>query len=238
VQIVDGVDGIRKAVREQVKYGADWIKFYADRSYYFGDDGRLRSRVNFTDEEAKALVDEAHRLGHQVAAHAMAWDGIDAALKAGVNSIEHGFGMTPDLLDRLVRQGAYWCPTLFVGRYVAPGRGGNWPGMVVLARAAFADAIKRGAGEWIAYGTDAGGYAWSENQAQELAIMVEYGMTPMQAIRTATATAARLLERSADLGAVAPGHYADLIAVSGNPLQDVKELQHVRWVMKGGLVFR
>jgi imidazolonepropionase-like amidohydrolase len=146
--------------------------------------------------------------------------------------------MTPDLLDRLVRQGAYWCPTLFVGRYVAPGRGGNWSGMVVLARAAFADAIKRGAGEWIAYGTDAGGYAWSENQAQELAIMVEYGMTPMQAIRTATATAARLLERSADLGAVAPGHYADLIAVSGNPLQDVKELQHVRWVMKGGLVFR
>jgi imidazolonepropionase-like amidohydrolase len=238
VQIVDGVDGVRKAVREQVKYGADWIKFYADRSYYFGDDGRLRSRVNFTDEEAKALVDEAHRLGHRVAAHAMAWDGIDAALKAGVNSIEHGFGMTPDLLDRLVRQQVYWCPTLFVGRYVAPGRGGNWPRMVDLARAAFTDAIKRGASEWIAYGTDAGGYAWTENQAQELAIMVEYGMTPLQAIHSATGTAARLLERTADLGAVAPGHYADLIAVAENPLQDVRELQHVRWVMKGGVVYR
>jgi imidazolonepropionase-like amidohydrolase len=238
VQIVDGVDGVRKAVREQVKYGADWIKFYADRSYYFGDDGRLRSRVNFTDEEAKALVDEAHRLGHRVAAHAMAWDGIDAALKAGVNSIEHGYGMTPDLLDRLVRQQVYWCPTIFVGRYVAPGRGGNWPRMVGLVRTAFADAVKRGASEWIAYGTDAGGYAWKENQAQELAIMVEYGMTPMQAIRSATGIAARLLEQSADLGAVAPGRYADLIAVSGNPLQDVRELLHVRWVMKGGVVYR
>ena len=238
VQIVDGVDAIRTAVREQVKYGADWIKFYADRSYYFAEDGRLRSRVNFTDEEAKALVDEAHRLGHRVAAHAMGWDGIDAALRAGVNSIEHGFGMTPDLLDRLVHQQAYWCPTLFVGRYVAPGRGGNWPRMAGVAKSAFADAVKRGAGEWIVYGTDAGGYAWSENQAQELAIMVEYGMTPMQAIRAATVTAARLLEQSAALGAAAPGHYADLIAVSGSPLQDVKELQHVRWVMKGGVVYR
>jgi imidazolonepropionase-like amidohydrolase len=168
----------------------------------------------------------------------MAWDGIDAALKAGVNSIEHGYGMTPDLLDRLVRQQVYWCPTIFVGRYVAPGRGGNWPRMVGLVRAAFADAVKRGASEWIAYGTDAGGYSWSENQAQELAIMVEYGMTPMQAIRSATGTAARLLEQSADLGAVAAGRYADLIAVNGDPLQDVRELQRVRWVMKGGVVYR
>ena len=237
VQIVDGVEQIRRAVREQVKYGADWIKLYADRSYYLGEDGRLRSRVNFTDEELKALVDEAHRLGRKVAAHAMAWDGIDAALRAGVNSIEHGHGMTGDLLDRMVRQQVYWCPTLFVGRYVAAGRGGVWPRMVELARAALADALKRGAADWIVYGTDAGGYAWTENQAQELAILVEYGMTPTQAIRSATATAAKLLEQTDNLGSLAPGRYADLIAVRGDPLRDITELQRVAFVMKGGTVY-
>jgi imidazolonepropionase-like amidohydrolase len=237
VQIVDGADAIRKAVREQVKYGADWIKFYADRAYYLADDGRLRSRVNFTDEEMKTLVDEAHRLGRKVAAHAMAWDGIDAALRAGVNSIEHGHGMTPDLVDRLVKQGVYWCPTIFVGKYVAAGRGGVWPRMVELVRAAFGDAIRRGAGDLIAYGTDAGGYAWTENQAQELPLMVEYGMTPMQAIRTATVNAARMLDQGGELGAVAPGRYADLIAVANDPLKDIRELERVRFVMKAGVVY-
>jgi imidazolonepropionase-like amidohydrolase len=238
VQIVDGPEQIRKAVREQVKFGADWIKFYADRAYYLGEDGRLRSRVNFTAEEMQALVDETHRLGRKVAAHAMAWDGIDAALRAGVNSIEHGHGMTADLAERLVKQQVYWCPTLFVGRYVAAGRGGIWPRMVSLARSGFAEALKRGAGEWIAYGTDAGGYAWTENQAQELAIMVEYGMTPLQAIRAATSVAARLLEQDESLGAVAAGHFADLIAVREDPLRDIRALQRVGFVMKGGLVYR
>ncbi|HXL85873.1 MAG TPA: amidohydrolase family protein, partial [Gemmatimonadaceae bacterium] len=123
VQIVDGPEEVRKAVREQAKYGADWIKFYADRRYYVGSDGRLRSWVNFTDEELKMLVSEAHRLGKKVAAHAIGWDGIDAALRAGVNSIEHGDGLTDDLLDRMIAQKVYWCPTIFVGAYVASGRG-------------------------------------------------------------------------------------------------------------------
>jgi imidazolonepropionase-like amidohydrolase len=238
VQIVDGPDAIRRAVREQVKFGADWIKFYADRAYYLGTDGRLRSRVNFTEEEMHALVDEAHRLGRKVAAHAMAWDGIDAALRAGVNSIEHGHGMTPDLLERLVRQQAYWCPTLFVGRYVAAGRGGIWPRMVELARAAFAGAIKSGAAEWIAYGTDAGGYPWTENQAQELALMVEYGMNPLQALRSATSVAARLLEQGDNLGTLAAGRFADIIAVKQDPLRDISALQRVDFVMKGGLPYQ
>lgn len=238
VQIVDGPEQIRRAVREQVKFGADWIKFYADRAYYLGEDGRLRSRVNFTEEEMHALVDEAHRLGRKVAAHAMAWDGIDAALRAGVNSIEHGHGMTPDLLERMVRQQVYWCPTLFVGRYVAAGRGGIWPRMVELARSAFAEALKRGAAELIAYGTDAGGYAWTENQAQELTIMVEYGMSPMQAIRSATSVAARLLDQADNLGALAAGRFADLIAVKQDPLRDISALQRVGFVMKGGIVYQ
>src|SRR5215210_7489396 len=121
VQIVDGADNIRRAVREQVKYGADWIKFYADRRYYMKD-GALHSWVNFTDEEMQALVDESHRLGRRVAAHAMGWDGIDASLAAGVDSIEHGYGLDEGLMDRMVRQGTYWCPTIYVGAYVAEGR--------------------------------------------------------------------------------------------------------------------
>jgi imidazolonepropionase-like amidohydrolase len=238
VQIVDGPDEIRKAVREQVKYGADWIKVYADRRYYIGKDGRLRSWVNFTDEEFKAFVEEAHRLGRKVAAHAVGWDGIDAALRAGVNSIEHGDGLTPDLIDRMVRQRVYWCPTIYVGVYVAQGRGGPWPRMVELERAAFGEALKRGLLPLISFGTDAGGFAWTENQAKELAYFVQYGMTPMQAIKSATSVAARLLDQEDSLGAVAPGRYADLVAVAGDPLSDIEEMQRVRFVMKEGTVHR
>jgi imidazolonepropionase-like amidohydrolase len=111
VQIVDGADNIRKAVREQVKYGADWIKFYADRRYFIKD-GALHSWVNFTDEEAKAMVDESHRLGRRVAAHAMGWEGINAAIKAGVDSIEHGYGLDEDLMTDMISKGIYWCPTI------------------------------------------------------------------------------------------------------------------------------
>jgi len=238
VWIVDGVDDIRKAVREQVARGADWIKFYADRRYYIGPDNKLHSWVNFTDEEMKAIVDETHRLGRKVAAHAIGSDGIDAALRAGVNSIEHGDGLTPELIDRMVQQKVYWCPTIFVGAYVAEGRGGIWPRMVEIEKAAFGEALRRGALPYISYGTDAGGYAWTENQAQELAYMVRYGMTPMQAIKSTTSVAAALLDQSANLGAIAPGHYADIIAVHSDPLADITALQHVDFVMKGGVVYK
>ena len=236
VQIVDGPEEIRKGVREQVKYGADWIKVYVDRRYYIGDDGKLHSWVNFTDEELKMFVDEAHRLGKRAAAHAIGYDGIDAALRAGFNSIEHGDGLTPDLMDRMIKQGAYWCPTIFVGAYVAEGRGGIWPKMVDIERIAFGQAVAKGVK--IAYGTDAGGYAWTENQAQEMAYMVRYGMTPLQVIRSATTVAADLLGQSANLGAVAPGHWADMIAVTEDPLSDITALQRVGWVMKGGVVMK
>jgi len=238
VQVVDGPDEIRKAVREQVKYGAVWIRVYADRKYYIASDGRLRSWVNFTDEEFKAFVSEAHRLGRKVAVHAVGWDGIDAALRAGVNTIEHGDGLTPDLIDRMIKQKVYWCPTIYVGVYVAGGRGGPWPKMVELERQAFGTALKRGLLPLISYGTDAGGYPWTENQAKEFAYMVKYGMTPMQAIKAATSVAAGLLDRGDSLGAVAPGHYADLVAVRGDPLRDITELERVRWVMKAGTVYK
>jgi imidazolonepropionase-like amidohydrolase len=239
VQIVDGVDEIRKAVREQVKYGADWIKFYADRRYYMKD-GALHSWVNFTDEEMRAFVTESHRLGHRVAAHAMGWDGIDASLKAGVDSIEHGYGLDEGLMNRMLRQGTYWCPTIYVGVYVAEGRAAAgapiWLQMRDLEAKAFGIAVRKGVK--IVYGTDAGGYAWTENQAKEFAYMVRYGMTPMQAIQSATVVAADLLEKPNDMGAIEAGKYADIVATSGDPLKDITELERVRFVMKGGEVFR
>ncbi len=236
VQIVDGPDAVRRAVREQAKYGADWIKFCADRKYYLGADGRLRSWVDFTDEEMRALVAEAHRLGKKVAAHTIGWDGIDAALRVGVDTIEHGDGLTDDLIDRAVKQKVFWCPTIFVGVEVAGPRGGIWPKMVELERVAFAKAVAKGM--LIAFGTDVGGFPWTENEAKEFAYMVRYGMTPMQAIKSATSVAAKLLGEEDNLGSVVPGRLADLIAVAGDPLSDITELERVTFVMKDGLIYK
>ncbi|MBI4408569.1 MAG: amidohydrolase family protein, partial [Gemmatimonadetes bacterium] len=236
VQIVDGPEEIRKGVREQVRFGADWIKVYVDRRYYLGADGRVRSWLNFSDEELRAFVQEAHRLGRRIAAHAIGWDGIDAALRAGFDSIEHGHGLTDDLMDRMVQQKVYWCPTIYVGVYVAPGRGGIWPKLVELERAAFAKAVKKGV--LIAYGTDAGGYAWTEPQARELSYMVQWGMTPMAALKAATSVAATLLAQESQLGSLEAGKLADLIAVPGDPLKDIGALERVHFVMKGGVIYR
>jgi imidazolonepropionase-like amidohydrolase len=239
VQIVDGPDGIRRAVREQVKYGADWIKYYSDRRY-FVKDGALHSWVNFTDEEARALVDEAHRLGRKVAAHAMGREGIESPLNAGADSIEHGFGLDDEMLDLMARRGVFWCPTIYVGVYVAEGRARAgapiWLQMVELEKQAFARALRRNVK--IAYGTDAGGYAWTEPMAREFTYMVRYGMTPLQAIESATRVGAELLGREADLGTVEAGKLADVVAVAGDPLRDVAELEKVTFVMKGGQVVR
>lgn len=239
VQIVDGVDQIRKAVREQVKYGADWIKFYADRRYYMKN-GALHSWINFTDEEMQAMVAESHRLGRRVAAHAMGREGIDAALRAGVDSIEHGYGLDEELMNRMVKQGVYWCPTIYVGVYVAEGRAATgapiWITMRDLEAKAFGPAVRKGVK--VVFGTDVGGFPWTENAAKEFGYMVRYGMTPMQAIQSATVVAAQLLERTDDMGAIEAGKFADIVAVSGDPLRDVTELERVRFVMKGGEVYR
>jgi imidazolonepropionase-like amidohydrolase len=237
VQYVDGVEGARKAVREQVMYGADWIKYYSDRGYHFEADGVLHSMVNFTDEEAKAIVDEAHRLNRKVAAHAIGSDGIAAALRAGVDTIEHGDGLTESLMDEMVKKGTVWVPTVMVGAYVAPGRGGNWVKMVDLEKVAFQKALKHHVK--IALGTDAGGSDWRElNEARELQYYADYGMSPMEAIQTGTIRGAEVLGWGDKLGTIEPGKWADLVAVSGDPLKDIKELQHVKFVMKGGMVYK
>ncbi len=236
VQIVDGVAEIRKGVREQVKFGADWIKVYVDRRYWVAEDGRLRSMVNFSPEELRAFVDEAHRLGKTAAAHAMGFDGIDAALSAGFDTIEHGAGFTDPLMDRAIAQGVWWCPTLYVGEWVAKGRGGVWLQTPELTGKAVRRAVQKGLK--IANGSDAGGYAWTENPAKELALLVKHGMTPMQAIQAATTVAADLLREGKNLGSIEAGRYADIVAVKEDPLQDITALQRITFVMKGGTVVR
>ena len=237
VQYVDGVEEVRKAVREQVMHGADWIKYYSDHGYFYGPDGVLHSHVNFTDEEAKAIVDETHRIGKKVAAHAIGNDGITAALRAGADTIEHGDGLSEPQMEEMVRRGIFWVPTIMAGAYVAPGRQGNWPRMVETEKAAFQMALKKGVK--IVLGTDAGGFDWKElNEAKEFEYYVNYGMTPMQAIRTATANAAELLGCSDKMGVIEPGKWADLVAVSGDPLKDITELQRVKFVMKSGSIVR
>jgi imidazolonepropionase-like amidohydrolase len=237
VQYVDGVDGARKAVREQVMYGADWIKYYSDRREHFEQDGRLHSSVNFTDEESRAIVEEAHRLGKKVAAHAVGSEGIEAALRAGVDTIEHGDGLTDVLMDEMVRKRVYWVPTLTVDQNLATVGDEFWKKTFDLQRENFAKAIQKGVK--IALGTDAGGFDWKKvNQAKEFEYYVQYGMTPMQAIRAGTSVASELLGWSGTAGTVEAGKWADLVAVSGNPLKDITELQKVKFVMKGGVIFK
>lgn len=237
VQYVDGPEEIRKAVREQIMNGADWIKYYSDHGYFYGPDGALHSHVNFTDEEARAIVEETHRIGKKVAAHAIGSDGIAAALRAGADTIEHGDGLTEPQMEEMARRGIPWVPTIAVGAYVASGRQGNWPRMVETEKAAFQLALKKGVK--IAFGTDAGGFDWRElNQAKEFEYYVNYGMTPMQAIRTATTSAAELMGWSEKMGTVEAGKWADLVAVPGDPLKDITELQRVKFVMKSGVVFK
>ena len=239
VQFVDGADGVRKAVREQVMYGADWIKYYSDRREHFGPDGGLHSSVNFTEEESRALVDETHRLGKKVAAHAVGSEGIAAALRAGVDTIEHGDGLTDALMDEMVRKGVFWVPTVTVDKNLASGsvKDEFWKKSFDLQQQNFAKAIHKGVK--IALGTDAGGFDWKKiNQAKEFEYYVQYGMTPMQAIRAGTSVASELLGWSDTDGTIEVGKWADLVAVSGNPLKDITELQKVKFVMKGGVVFK
>ncbi len=240
VQVVDGTDECRKAVREEVEFGADWIKVYADRSYYFTDDGSLHSILTFTYDELKAICDEAHKLHRKVAAHAIGRDGIENSIRAGVSTIEHGDGFDDELLALAKQKGVYWCPTLYVTEYVAEGRAAEgrpiYKQMIQHQREAFAKGLK--AGVKIAFGTDVGGFPWDVNEAKEFTSMVKSGMTPMQAIKSATSAAADLLDMQAKLGEISPGAFADIVAVQGDPLQDVSLLEHVKFVMKDGTVYK
>jgi imidazolonepropionase-like amidohydrolase len=240
VQLVDGPDEARKAVREQISFGSDWIKVYSDRSYFLRPDGVLDDIPTFTLDELRAIVDEAHRERHKVASHAMALNGVHNSIEAGVDSIEHGVYISDADLKTMVQKGIYYVPTIFVAEYVAQGRANEgakvWLDMIKVHADTFNRALK--AGVKIVFGTDVGGFDWSIDPAVEFPLMVKYGMTPIQAIRAATTTAAELLGMQKDLGSVSPGKLADIVAVKGDPLKDIALLEKVDFVMKGGEIIK
>jgi imidazolonepropionase-like amidohydrolase len=240
VQVVDGADEGRKAVREQISHGADWIKVYSDRGYKVREDGVLDDIPTFTPEELKAIVDEAHRERRKVASHAIGVHGVHNSVEAGVDTIEHGDYIADEDLKTMVAHGTYYVNTIYVGAYVAEGRAAAgapvWVKMLSIHEDTFRRAMK--AGVKIAFGTDAGGFPWTENPAKEFAYMVKWGMTSGQAIRSATSTAAELLGWSDQVGNVEPGRFADIVAVAGDPLKDITLLEHVDFVMKGGVVIK
>jgi imidazolonepropionase-like amidohydrolase len=167
----------------------------------------------------------------------MARPGIENALNAGVDSIEHGISIPDDLLDVMVAKGTYLCPTLSVTDYVAAGRGGVWLKIPAFHRDSFSRALKRGVK--IAFGTDAGGFAWDAfNEAKEFSYETKFGMTPMQAIQTATRNAADLLDMSDRIGTIEAGKLADIVAVPGNPLNDITAMERVAFVMKDGAIYK
>lgn len=237
-QMVTGTDECLKAVREQVANGADWIKIYVDWPTFIDKDGGISGLTNFTREELTVMVNEAHRLKRNVAAHAVSRDGIKAALDAGVDSIEHGDGFDDPLIDQAQMQGVYWCPTLSTGEYFFEHSGSSYiKQRLELAYRALNKAHKKGLK--IALGTDAGSIPWSVNQAKEFEYLVKKaGFAPMDAIKAGTSVAAELLGQSASIGHLAPGMLADIVAVPGDPLQDIAALQKVMFVMKDGQIFR
>jgi imidazolonepropionase-like amidohydrolase len=191
-------------------------------------------------DELRAMVDEAHRQRRKVASHATALQGVHNSVEAGVDTIEHGDYIADADLKTMVARGIYYVPTLYVGEYVAEGRAKAgapvWLEMVKIHGETFRRALK--AGVKIAFGTDVGGFDWGINPAVEFPLMVKYGMTPAQALRSATMVAADLMGMQDKIGSIEPGKLADIVAVPGNPLEDAGVLQKVQFVMKGGKIFK
>ena len=239
VQVVDGPVEARKATREQLDYGADWIKVYMTHRSWVDKDGNLVSQPTLTGEELKVIVDEAHGWGRKVACHAYSGEGLHRALDGGCDSIEHGLLLDDAAVAQMKKQGTWYCPTLTV--YYTDWSPEDTPeGKRDRARTAdhevsFKKAMQ--AGLKIVFGTDVGGFPWTESIAQEFNYMSKFGMSPMEAIRSATIRPAEMLGMQGEIGVIAAGAYADVIAVKGNPLTDIMELGKVKFVMKNGQVY-
>ena len=240
--VADGVAAVQHKVRENIKYGSDLIKVCATGGVLSLGDNPQHSQ--YTLEEMKAIVEDAHRLGRKVAAHAHGAEGIRWAAEAGVDSIEHGSYIDDAGIAALKEHGTYLVPTLYLGDWMFENAEQTHMPPPLLAKAhevvpaarkniahAFASGVK------VAFGTDAAVYPHGLN-GHEFAVMVKLGLTPLQAIQTATVNAADLLGWTGKVGSLEPGAWADIIAVDGDPLKDVTTLERVKFVMKGGEVVR
>jgi imidazolonepropionase-like amidohydrolase len=241
-RIADGVDQVRHVVRAQLKHGVDVIKIHATGGVM--SRGDQPGAPQFTVEELRAAVEEAHAAGRKVAAHAHGAQGIKNAVLAGVDSIEHGSLIDDEGIRMMVEHGTWLVADIYNDDYIlGKAREFKIPEESIAKekllgqaqRDNFARAVR--AGVKVAFGTDAGIYPHGDN-ARQFAYMVQYGLTPARALRSATSDAALLLGRSNDVGRIAPGYYADIIAVAADPLQDVRALETVAFVMKGGQVIR
>ena len=241
VQIIDGPVEARKAARDQLEHGADWIKVYMTHRSWADENGKLGSQPTLTLEEIKAITDEVHHgWNKKVACHAYNGEGLQRALDGGCDSIEHGLDISDAQIAQMVKQGTWYVATLMPYYYYwapedTPG-GKRDRARVAGHGPSFQRALK--AGVKIAFGTDAGSFHWSDPIAKEFEYMIEFGMTPIQAIQAATVRGAELLGMQGKIGVIAPGAFADIVAVEGDPTKDVKVLQQVKFVMKDGKVVR
>jgi len=239
-QLGDGPVEMRKIAREQLDHGADWLKVYMTHRSWTDKDGKLVSQPTLTVEELKAVVEEAHGWQKKVACHAYGGIGLHRALDGGCDSIEHGLDLDDAAITQMVEQGTWLVPTLAV--YYDNNEPENTPGgkrdraRIAAHEVSFKKAMKSGIK--IAFGTDAGGFSWNDPIAREFGYMVKFGMTPMNAIKSATSRAAELLDQKGELGVIAPGAYADVIVVNGDPLTKIDALENVSFVMKDGKVFK
>ena len=239
--VADGPEEIRKAIRQEIKYGSDWIKLLVTGAYQsVGDDPR---NVAFSPEELAAAVSEAARHNVPVAAHAHATEGIKQAVAAGVRSIEHGTFIDDEGIRMMAAKGTFLVPTIYVGDYYVEGdklrAQDKQDEYATHQRGKFLAAVGRAhkQGVKVAVGVDLGGYMTDPVVfAREMAVLVEAGLTPMQAIQAGTRVGAELLRWDDRLGTIEAGKLADLVAVAGNPLDDMKALERVEFVMVGGKV--